>query len=141
MRQQPFLFQSLLMKGALPRLLSGFLVFTLCCMLPHREDWRRCNAIGCLEYRGLATPEQGNVFQTIDDVRHNLALRPDWGPRDAFSGAKVPKGAEVEFFKGGTARQQVNGVIFEGGGLQYRFKDFNESRIIDTRKIPGAGNE
>ncbi len=82
-----------------------------------------------------------NAFQTIDDVRQGLALPPGWGPRDTVSIAKVPKGAEVEFFKGAAARKQADGVTFEGDGLQFRFKDFDESWIIDTRKIPGIGNE
>lgn len=75
---------------------------------------------------------------TVDSVRNGLALPPGWGPRDAVSVARIPKGTEVEFFHGTALKQSENGAVFGGNGIQYRFKDFDSSWILDTRKIPGA---
>ncbi|HCU65778.1 MAG TPA: hypothetical protein DF774_08465 [Rheinheimera sp.] len=87
------------------------------------------------------TPDQANVFKSIDDVRQNLALPPNWGPRDAVSIAKIPKGAEVEYYLGTAARQKGGSATYEGNGLQFRFKNFDPTWIIDTRVIPGVRHD
>jgi tetratricopeptide (TPR) repeat protein len=84
------------------------------------------------------SPEQANQMSTIDDVREQLALIPEWGERNTMGMAKIPKGTSVEFAVGAAAPQPSNllGRTLSGGGTQYRFKDFDSDWIIDTREIP-----
>lgn len=84
------------------------------------------------------TPDAANPLLTENAVRESFALPPGWGPRDAVSVARIPKGAEVEYFTGTASRQIENGVTFQGNGVQFRFKSFDPSWIIQTRKIPGG---
>lgn len=84
------------------------------------------------------TPDAANPLMTIDDVRQGFALPPGWGPRDAVSVARIPRGTEVEFFRGTALPQVESAAIYQGGGLQFRFRNFDQSWIIQTRKIPGA---
>ena len=84
------------------------------------------------------TPDQANQFFTVDDVRQGLALPTGWGPRDAVSIARIPAGAQVEFFQGTALRQMENNMLFNGDGVQYRFRDFDPNWIVETRRIPGA---
>lgn len=112
---------------------SGALEDDLLLVQFHRSD----RALG--QGRSAAwwtTPEQANRFLTVDDVRQGLALPPGWGPRDAVSVARIPRGAEVEYFQGSALKQMEDNTLFEGGGVQYRFRDFDPNWIIQTRKLP-----
>jgi hypothetical protein len=83
------------------------------------------------------TTEQANQFSTGEALQHGLALPPDWGARDAVSVARIPKGTQVDFHQG-TARRQIgkNGIEYGGGGIQFRFSDFDPSWIIQTKSLP-----
>lgn len=74
---------------------------------------------------------------TIDDVRQRLALPPEWGERTAVRVARIPEGTDVEFLYG-RAKGQVSeaGDVYAGGGKQFRFRDFDERWILETRRIP-----
>ena len=84
------------------------------------------------------TADQANGLSTEEHVRNALALPPDWGPRDAVSIAHIPIGTDVTYYEG-TAVEQVStqtGQVYDGGGLQYRFKNFDPSWITQTRPLP-----
>ncbi|WP_232448353.1 DUF4150 domain-containing protein [Burkholderia ubonensis] len=81
--------------------------------------------------------EQGNKFSTIKDVHQGLALPPEWGSREVVTVMRVPKGTDITAYVGHAAEQVgKTGERFLGQGLQYRFKDFDPSWIVETRKIP-----
>ncbi|MEE3627464.1 RHS repeat-associated core domain-containing protein [Nitrospirillum sp. BR 11752] len=81
--------------------------------------------------------EQGNKFSTIDDVHQGLALPPEWGNREVATVIKIPKGTDITAYVGEAAQQKgADGTIFQGGALQYRFKDFDPSWIVESRGIP-----
>ncbi|HEV8686729.1 MAG TPA: hypothetical protein VGQ84_05595 [Gaiellaceae bacterium] len=77
-----------------------------------------------------------NTMATIEEVRHRLALLPDWGERDAVRVARVPRGTEVEFLHGQAAEQTAHGLRYAGGAEQFRFRDFDERWVLETRTIP-----
>ena len=82
------------------------------------------------------TIEEANGISTIDEYMDNMALLSDWGARDNVSIARIPAGTEIKYAVG-TARRKVD--RFEtrpGGGLQILFERFNDSWVIDTRKLP-----
>ena len=83
------------------------------------------------------TPEAANSLATEDAFRKSFALPAGWGPRDAVSVARIPKGSNVEYHIGKASPQIENGVRYSGNGVQLRFKDFDPSWIVETRKIPG----
>jgi len=81
------------------------------------------------------TSDQGlQVYQSEESIRQVLALPPAWGPRDAVSVARIPKGTHVTFYEGLTAPQVSDGVRYVGGGVQMRFKDFDPSWIVVDSK-------
>jgi hypothetical protein len=78
-----------------------------------------------------------NTMATIDEVRQRLALLPEWGERDAVRVARVPHGTKVEFLYGQTAEQTAQtGVRYAGGAEQFRFRDFDERWVLETRTVP-----
>jgi len=81
--------------------------------------------------------ETGNKMPTIEDIHQDLALKHDWGKRDAVTFIKIPKGTDVTFISGKAEVQfsPKTGQKFEGGGFQVRFRDFDEKWIIETRKV------
>ena len=82
------------------------------------------------------TIEEANGISTIDEYMDNMALLSDWGARDNVSIARIPAGTKIKYAVG-TARKKVG--RFEtrpGGGLQILFERFNDSWVIDTRKLP-----
>ncbi len=83
------------------------------------------------------TPSQANALATLGEVQDVLALPPGWGPRNAVSVARIPARTKIEYFLGTARKQTENGVIFRGEGIQFRFKDFDPSWILETRVIPG----
>lgn len=80
---------------------------------------------------------EGNGFSTIGDVHQGLALPPEWGTREVVSVIRIPKGTDVTAYVGHAAEQiGADGTRYAGQSLQYRFKDFDPSWIVDSRKIP-----
>jgi hypothetical protein len=81
--------------------------------------------------------ETANKYATLGEVMENSALLPEWGPRDVVSVARVPRGTEVTYYVGEAARQvSQTGQVYDGKGMQMRFKDFDPGWIVETRKIP-----
>jgi hypothetical protein len=81
--------------------------------------------------------ETANKYATLGEVMENSALLPEWGPRDIVSVARVPRGTEVTYYVGEAARQvSQTGQVYDGKGMQMRFKDFDPGWIVETRKIP-----
>ena len=75
--------------------------------------------------------------KNLDKVLDKLALPPEFGDRNAFYIAKVPKGTEATFISG-RAKEQFSKKIwkmFDGRGFQIRFRDFDQNWIIDPNKI------
>jgi len=82
------------------------------------------------------TTAQANQFATLDDVHQSLALPPEWGDRTTVSVARIPKGTHVTFYVGQAIKQVDKlGNEFGGGGVQFRFKDFDPSWIAETREM------
>lgn len=83
------------------------------------------------------TAEEASNLRTIDEVHQRLALDPDWGARTGVRVVKIPKGTDVTFLHG-TARDVTSdlGVLYEGGGEQFRFLDFDESWVVSSRRLP-----
>jgi hypothetical protein len=78
-----------------------------------------------------------NDMTTIEEVRQRLALLPEWGERDAVRVARVPHGSHVEFLHGTAADQTAQtGARYLGGGEQFRFRDFDERWVLETRSVP-----
>jgi RHS repeat-associated protein len=83
------------------------------------------------------TVDDVNPLSTVDDVMELEALLPEWGARDAVSIARIPKGTHVSAFVGRVSPQvSKSGRIYYGQGIQFRFKDFDPSWIVQTRTIP-----
>lgn len=83
---------------------------------------------------------EGNKCWTLEELYQRAALLTRWGERTHVSVAEIPAGKPVRFLHGRAAKQidTVTGEISEGGGVQYRFFDFDPTWIIETRDIPGA---
>jgi len=82
------------------------------------------------------TNEQANVMPTIDDVHQGLALPREWGSRDAVTVVRIPKGTDITAYKGQASPQlSKTGQLFNGDAVQYRFKNFDPSWIIETRSL------
>jgi hypothetical protein len=75
---------------------------------------------------------EGNLDQTMDDVHRRLALLPEWGERHTVRVARIPEGTEVEYLYGRAAPQGA----YAGHGEQFRFRDFDERWIRETRRLP-----
>lgn len=65
----------------------------------------------------------------------------DFGPLgggiagDAVRIAEVPRDADVTYIKGTASdKTSAHGVVYEGGGVQYRFREFDESWVITEIK-------
>lgn len=82
------------------------------------------------------TTGQANAMSTIDDVHQGLALPHDWGVRDTVSVIKIPKGTSITAYKGQASSQlSETGELFKGEAIQYRFKEFDTSWIIDSKGL------
>lgn len=81
---------------------------------------------------------QANKLLTVEEVMNKVALLTKWGDRTHVTVAKIPKGECVEFLHGKAKPQfdLINNEIQHGGGVQYRFKDFDPRWIVETREIP-----
>ncbi|SRR6266511_684880 len=81
--------------------------------------------------------DDANSMATIEDVRQRLALLPEWGERDAVRVAHIPEGTSVDFLHGQAAKQTAQtGARYAGGAEQFRFRDFDERWVVETRTIP-----
>lgn len=80
---------------------------------------------------------QANSLHTVEQVMDTVALLPKWGERSHVSVARIPAGERVRFLHGRAAAQiDEAGVAACGGGVQYRFFDFDPKWVVDTRKLP-----
>jgi hypothetical protein len=79
---------------------------------------------------------EANAAQTIDDVRERLALLPEWGERESVRVARIPTGTDVEYLYGRAAPQVQDEIVYAGHGEQFRFRDFDERWIRETRRLP-----
>jgi hypothetical protein len=82
------------------------------------------------------TPDAGNSFFTTNEMRQVLALPVEWGPRDAVSHLTIPKGETIKAYVGKAAKQEENGVVYRGGGPQFRLKYYDPTWPLVQRRIP-----
>lgn len=83
-------------------------------------------------------PAEANHLLTLDEVRNHAALLTKFQDYTHVSIARIPAGEQVRFLHG-RAAQQVDASVNEfrpGGGVQYRFFDFDPRWIVDTRELP-----
>jgi len=81
---------------------------------------------------------QGNHCHTLEDVHNVIAKLSRWGEISEVSVAKVPAGEPVRFLHG-RAKEQLDaasGELRPGGGVQYRFYDFDPKWVLQTRRVP-----
>ena len=83
---------------------------------------------------------EANKNDTVERIMQACALLPNWGKRSHVTIAKIPAGEYVQFLHGHAAPQICsNGPMInvaKGGGVQYRFINFNPAWILQTREIP-----
>jgi hypothetical protein len=82
---------------------------------------------------------EANAMGTMEDVINRLAMLNEWGARSHVSVAEISAGQSVQFLHG-RAGIQVGKIdpsdIRTGGGVQYRFKEFDESWVKMTKELP-----
>lgn len=81
---------------------------------------------------------QANKLPTVDQVMDKLALLSSWGERTYVTIAKIPAGERVKFLHGRAIGQisKDSLELVKGGGVQYRFYDFDPKWILETKKLP-----
>jgi len=82
--------------------------------------------------------EVGNRIPTIEELHQHIALvKPDWGPRNAVTYIKIPKGTDVTWISGkATWKESLKtGEYFRGGGYQVRFRDFDPKWVTETKPL------
>jgi hypothetical protein len=94
------------------------------------------------EGRSLAwfTPvHEVNPLHTVDEVMDRLALLRCWSERTQVTVARIPAGEPVRFLYGRARAQHdlATGERRPGGGVQYRFYNFDPNWILETRELPG----
>jgi hypothetical protein len=83
---------------------------------------------------------EGNKHWTVNEIKDALAKLDKFGEVTHVSVARIPAGEPVRFLHG-RAKQQIDVLSNEtrpGGGVQYRFFDFDPRWIKETREIPGV---
>ncbi len=88
-------------------------------------------------------PAEANNLRTMEAVKDQLALLNSWGDRSHVSVARIPAGEQVRFLHG-RAGQKMDPLTHEarpGGGVQYRFFDFDPKWIVETRPLPEAAEK
>lgn len=81
---------------------------------------------------------ENNKHCTIDTIMDALAKLSIYGEITEVSIAKIPAGEPVRFLHG-RASEKIDieaNEIRPGGGVQYRFFDFDTNWIVHTRKLP-----
>lgn len=80
---------------------------------------------------------EANLLSDKEKIHQRLGLSPEWGKRVSISVARIPKGTIVEYMSGTAAKQDgKDGSVYIGGGVQYRFKEFNSDWIVETEDLP-----
>lgn len=81
---------------------------------------------------------EGNKFSTMDQVMDKLALLSEWGERTHVTVVKIPAGESVKFLHGRAIEQMSSNSLelVKGGGVQYRFYEFDPKWILETRRLP-----
>jgi len=82
------------------------------------------------------TFDEANGISTTDEYMDKMALLSDWGARDNVSIARIPAGTKIKYAVGTARKQRGPAETRPGGGLQILFEKFNDSWVIDTRKLP-----
>ncbi|MBA3602167.1 MAG: type II toxin-antitoxin system HicA family toxin [Parachlamydiaceae bacterium] len=80
---------------------------------------------------------QSNKMFTIEEVKDAVAKLSSYGDVTQVTLAKIPAGEPIRFLHG-KAKQKVDSVTNEtkaGGGVQYRFFDFDPNWVVQTRKL------
>ncbi len=83
---------------------------------------------------------QGNKMHTMDEVMDRTALLSRWCDRSHVSVARIPAGAPIRFLHG-KAQMKIDTATGEtrpGGGVQYRFEDFDPNWVVETRPLPAS---
>ncbi len=83
-------------------------------------------------------PIEANKLTTIEAVRDHIAHLTRWQEFTHVSVARIPAGEPVRFLHG-RAAQQVDALTNEirhGGGVQYRFFDFDPKWEVEIRELP-----
>jgi hypothetical protein len=81
---------------------------------------------------------EGNKHWTVDEIQNAMAKLNKFGDVTEVSVAKIPAGEPVRFLHG-RAKEQADLLSNEmrpGGGVQYRFFDFDPKWIVQTKKLP-----
>lgn len=83
--------------------------------------------------------QEANRLATMDEVLNYFALLSKWGERNWVTVARIPKGEQVKFLYGRAKVQQdlAKVEVRQGGGVQYRFYDFDPNWVSQTLEIPG----
>ena len=83
-------------------------------------------------------PAEANYLNTLEEVQNYLSLLNKFQDYTHVSVARIPAGEPVRFLHG-RAAQQIDAVANEirlGGGVQYRFFDFDPKWVVETRELP-----
>ncbi len=94
-------------------------------------------------YKWWTTPTEANFLNTIARVENRLALLKSFGTKTHVTVARIPKGTRVPLLHGRAKFQYVKGKnnanglpeFRPGGGYQIRLKEFDESWIVQTRRL------
>jgi adhesin HecA-like repeat protein len=89
-------------------------------------------------YRWFMPASEANKLSTVEAVMDNSALLSKWGERTHVTVARIPAGEHVEMIHGKAIKQMdpLRLEIRPGGGVQYRFRNFNPKWIVETRRLP-----
>lgn len=85
-------------------------------------------------YRYWSPVEEGGTFRGAGEAMDKLALKPEWGARDAVTKVCIPKGTKISALVGKAAPQTAaDGKVLPGGGTQWLFNKFDERWITDIK--------
>lgn len=83
---------------------------------------------------------EGNKHWTVNEIKDAMAKLDKFGDVTEVSLARIPAGEPVRFLHG-RAKEQIDVLSNEtrpGGGVQYRFFNFDLRWIKETREMPGV---
>lgn len=89
-------------------------------------------------YKWFMPISEANKHLTINDIKNAITKLSSYGEVTEVSLARIPAGEPVRFLHG-RAKEQVDLLTSEvrpGGGVQYRFFDFDLKWIIQTKTLP-----
>lgn len=118
-------------------LFHGKLKEDLCLVNYHDKSKPLGIGPGTRSMRWAGTQSEAILLTTIDEAcQHYALVWPDWGERNAISYLFIPKGTELTFIEGiAKAQLSQSGIVFKGGGRQYRFRDFDTNWITKTKEL------